>query len=209
MPTGKCWPVGRETAWCLTLDSMGCVRVLLIPQAAYHCETAVMDFSRAASAGGSSRRGERVAISSHYPVDVLALVRLKLPGQAGPVPQRDGTATVADNSDDDDDATTGSIQGDFAFVRVYDYVFPPGDGAAGVHTMFTHEAVPSCEYMCLTDIYELVPVNQLLRPAVMVPNTTQRSPRDAMQYGYDTRRASKVPRVDHVFTHYFWMKYLF
>jgi hypothetical protein len=71
----------------------------------------------------------------------------------------------------------------------------------------THEINLSCEYVYLSDVYELVPVEELLRPAFLVPNTTQRSERDRMQLGCSskplsnaTSRAAPIER-----THYFWL----
>jgi hypothetical protein len=152
-------------------------------------------------------------IASDYPVDVLCVVRLKRPGAAGRAPyaQAARLATELDSSDDEEEQEEDGdfSSDDFAFVQVYDYVMPPADLPGAPHTKFTHASVPSWDYVCLTDIYELVPVKSLLRRAVLCPNMTQQSERDKTQYGEATERLSRAPGQNYIFTHYFWLKYMF
>lgn len=152
-------------------------------------------------------RSERGSVSTLYPVDVLAVVRLRCPADRRcapePQPSQIRGAYFDDDSSDDIDEDTGK---DFAFIQSYDYVFANSETVPG-HQRYTHEINLSCEYVYLSDVYELVPVEELLRPAFLVPNTTQRSERDRMQLGCSSKRlsnaTSRAAPIER--THYFWL----
>jgi hypothetical protein len=66
--------------------------------------------------------------------------------------------------------------------------------------------VQSWDYVYLSDVYELLPVNRLLRPALLMPNPTQTSERDLTQYGEDSRRVSQQGRTRVTRPHYLWYR---
>jgi hypothetical protein len=113
-----------------------------------------------------------------YPVDVLCVVKLARPDK------EDGTAAESDSDDNGSmDAADLLDQSDddtlHAFVQAYRYVFSKDDASGPRH----HEYVPANSYVCLSDVFDLLPVRELLRPAVLVPVPSQQSPRDSRQHG--------------------------
>ena len=170
------------------------VFLLVLLQAPHQCPAAVVEFE----VGPANGRGAPVA--KLFPVDVLAVFRLAA--------RPDGSADVdggAAGAEIDHDA--GICENDFAFVHAYSFVFADGSGTRPPSRMFyTHQLVQSWDYVYLSDVYELLPVNRLLRPALLMPNPTQTSERDLTQYGEDSRRVSQQGRTRVTRPHYLWYR---
>ena len=152
-------------------------------QPAVNCPTAVVNFERTPG------------LTTPYPVDVLAIFRLKTARAVG----------HAGTDGKDADATTGSTAGDYAWVHSYDYVFADWR-VAKEHWKFTHDITRACEYVYLSDVYELLPVERLRRPALLVTSTSQSSKRDLVQHGnLDSKRVSQVADAAYVRTHFYYI----
>ena len=180
-------------------------------QAPLMCPVAVAEFELAPDPGCEG------TVAKHFPVDVLAVFRLRRPGRAGAAAVltadqrgRDGAAGTAvaeddaDNAGDADDAELDEDGDDFAWVQAYSFVFAEGSPVAPSKRKYTHECVPSWQYVYLSDVYELIPVSCLLKPALLIPNPTQTSNMDKWQHGLPSTSERRSRINDDVRPHFHW-----
>ena len=163
-------------------------------QAPLLCPIAVAEFELTPDPGCEG------TVAKQFPVDVLAVFRLRRPGRAGAAAVstadqrgRDGAAGTAVAEDDADDAELDVGGEDYAWVQAYSFVFAEGSPVAPSKRKYTHECVPSWQYVYLSYVYELIPVSCLLKPALLIPNPTQTSNIDKWQHGLPlSERRSRI-----------------
>jgi hypothetical protein len=140
--------------------------------------------------------------SHEWPCDVLCVIELA----REPTVDASDTAVgdVAGESSDEDGGSVAEEAGSvhLAFVQVYRYVFSKDDASGPQRHVYN----PTNRYVCLSDVFELVTVAELLRPALLIPNPSQQSPRDRSQRGLSSVVTSGIKgERNAVRPHYFWI----